>query len=214
MKKIIGLKSIAGVAVGVLLFLGSCNDDKMDFSSNDSSNVENEASTDGYFEDADDISSVAVWSDDATAGGRQVSGGRRITISDLRFSCATVTIEPAAGSDPTNPSGVITVDFGTGCTDAKGNERKGKIIITYTGRRYSVGSTRSITFDGYYINGVHIEGIRNVTNIAGTTDESPKFKIEVIGGKATWPDGSTATREVRKVREWQRAANPQNDQWI
>ncbi|HEY5823830.1 MAG TPA: hypothetical protein VIT44_05685, partial [Cyclobacteriaceae bacterium] len=53
----------------------------------------------------------------------------------------------------------------------------------------------------------------NVTNIAGSTDENPKFNIEVIGGKATWPDGTFATREVRKVREWQRAANPLNDQW-
>jgi len=210
---IIGFKSIAGMAAGMLLCLASCNDDKIDFSSNDSSNVENEASTDGYFEDADDISSVAVWSDDATSGARQTQGGRKITISDLRFYCATVTIEPASGSDSSNPTGVITVDFGTGCTDAKGNERKGKMIITYTGRRYSVGSTRVISFDGYYINGVKIEGVRNVTNIAGSTDENPKFKIEVIGGKATWPDGTFATREVRKVREWQRAANPLNDQW-
>src|SRR3954463_10431157 len=110
MKKITGLRSMAGMAVGMLLCLASCNDDKIDFSSNDSSNVENEASTDGYFEDTDDISSVAVWSDDATSGGRQISGARRITISDLRFSCATVTIEPAAGSDSSNPAGVITVD--------------------------------------------------------------------------------------------------------
>ncbi len=43
--------------------------------------------------------------------------------------------------------------------------------------------------------------------------EAPKFSIEVIGGKATWPDGTFATREVRKVREWQRASNPLNDTW-
>jgi hypothetical protein len=212
MKKIIGLRGFAPVAMGVLLFLSSCNDDKVDFSSKDSSNVENEASTDGYFEDADDISSVAVWSDDATAGRQSTEGRKRkITLPDLRCSCATVIIEP--DSLTSEIDGNIIIDFGTGCTDSKGNTRKGKILVAYNGLRYAVGSTRTITFDSYFINEVQIEGLRNVTNIAGSTDENPKFKIEVIGGKATWPDGTSATREVRKIREWQRAANPLNDMW-
>ncbi len=121
MKKITGLKSLAAMTLGALLIFSSCNDDKIDFSSTDSSNVENEASTDGYFEDADDISAVVVWSDDATSGGRVGSGSRKITIADLRCACANVTIEPASGSDSANPTGVITADFGSGCTDAKGN---------------------------------------------------------------------------------------------
>jgi hypothetical protein len=212
MKKIFGFKGIASMALSAFLFLASCNDDKIDLSSNDSSNVENEAATDGYFEDTDDLSSVAVWSDDATSGGRVGSGRRRITINDLRFSCAAVTIEPDSLSSEIG--GTITIDFGTGCTDSKGNVRKGKVIVTYSGKRYSPGSTRTIMLDGYSINGVQLEGVRNVTNISGSTDEAPKFSIEVIGGKATWPDGTFATREVRKTREWQRAANPLNDQWI
>lgn len=213
MKKILGLKSMTAIVAGALLFFTSCDDDKVEFSSNDSANVENEAATDGYFEDTDDIASVAVWSDDATSGGRESSGRRRITIADLRCSCADVTIDPGADSNSSNPTGVITIDYGTGCTDAKGNVRKGKIIVNYSGRRYAVGSTRVITTEGYFINGVQIEGVRNVTNISGSTDDAPKFSIEVIGGKATWPDGTFATREVRKTREWQRASNPLNDQW-
>jgi len=215
MKKGLELKSLVYVAIGLFLFLASCSDDKVNFTTNDSQNVENEATTDGYFEDTDDIASVAVWSDDATAGGKIASSeARRVTISDLRFSCATVTIEPATGSTSANPQGTITIDFGTGCTDSKGNTRKGKIIVAYAGRRYSPGSTRTITLEGYFINSVAVEGMRNVTNIAGSTDENPKFSIEVIGGKATWPDGTTATREVRRTREWQRASNPLEDQWI
>ncbi len=209
------LKSMAGVMIGLFLALASCTDDKVDLTSNDSQNVENEATTDGYFEDSDDISAVAVWSDDATSGGRISSEARRITtITDLRLSCATVTIEPASGSTSAVPAGNITIDFGTGCTDSKGNTRKGKILVAYNGRRYAPGATRTVTFDAYFINDVQIEGMRNVTNIAGSTDVNPIFKIEIIGGKATWPDGTTATREVRRVREWQRASNPMEDQWV
>lgn len=215
MKKIFELKRLMYVVVGFLLVLVSCRDEAVNFTTSDSQNVENEAATDGYFEDTDDISAVAVWSDDATAGGRVATGARRIsTISDLRFSCATVTIEAAAGSTSANPQGTITIDFGTGCTDAKGNIRKGIVKVEYSGRRYTPGATRTTTLINYSINGVSIEGVRNVTNIAGSTDQNPKFNIEVIGGKATWPDGTTATREVRRVREWQRASNPMEDQWV
>ena len=214
MKNGLELKSLASVVLGLFLALASCSDDKVDLTSNDSQNVENEATTDGYFEDSDDLSAVAVWSDDATSGARVSSEARRVAISDLRFSCATVTIEPGTGSTSANPTGNITIDFGTGCTDAKGNTRKGKILVAYNGRRYSPGATRTVTFDAYFINGVQIEGMRNVTNIAGSTDVNPIFKIEVVGGKATWPDGTTATREVRRVREWKRASNPMEDQWV
>jgi hypothetical protein len=212
MKNVIGSKSLSYLTVAFLLFLASCGD-KIDFTSNDSSNVENEAATDNYFEDADDMSNVAVWSDNATAGGREVTGGRQITVSDTRFTGATVTLTPAADSQVSNPKGTIVIDFGTGCTDARGIVRKGKILITYTGLRYAVGATRSITFDGYFVNEVKIEGTRNVTNVTGSTIESPKFKIEVIGGKATWADGTSASREVRIVREWKRGTNPSQDIW-
>jgi hypothetical protein len=214
MKNVMGLKSLSYLAVAFFLFLASCADDKNDFSSNDSSNVENEASTDSYFEDADDMSTVAVWSDNATAGGREATNGKQITVSDTRFACATVTLTPAVvGSEPSNPKGTIIIDFGTGCKDAGGIVRKGKILITYAGLRYAVGATRSITFDGYFVNEVKIEGTRNVTNVTGSTIDSPKFKIEVIGGKATWADGTSATREVRVVREWKRGTNPSQDLW-
>ena len=111
MKKVMQLKSLVYVLIGFFLVTTSCSDDKVDFTSNDSQNVENEASTDGYFEDSDDISAVAVWSDNATSGARVSSEARKVSISDLRFSCATVTIEPASGSTSASPQGNIIIDF-------------------------------------------------------------------------------------------------------
>ena len=46
---------------------------------------------------------------------------------DLITGCATVT------KDTLSTPKKITIDFGTGCTNANGVTRKGKLLITYTG---------------------------------------------------------------------------------
>jgi hypothetical protein len=221
MKTNLMLKSLSYFTFMALLFLASCQDDKIDFSSNDSQNVENEAVSDAYYEDADDMSGIAVSSDATTLNGaRESENGRKFTvkISDLakRFDCATITFETAAESSPQTPKGTITVDFGTGCTDSKGNVRKGKIIINYTGRRFLNGSSVVTTFADYFINGVKIEGTRTVTNTSASLESNPVFEIKVNGGKATWPDATFATREVNRTREWNRGVilDFADDQWI
>lgn len=199
----------------VLITMFSCDESGvLEISNSDEVNVENEAVTDSYFEDADDLSVVAVASDDATAnGGKTSTGGRKIITNDFRLECAEVTIEVAEDSEPGHPKGVITLDFGDGCEDVRGNVRKGKIIITYDGRRFFPGSSIVTTFDEYSINDIQIEGIRSVTNATGSLEEHPSFTVVVEGGKATWPDGTFATRESERKREWIRATNPVNDEW-
>jgi len=217
MKTNLMLKSLSYLSLITLLFLSSCQDDKIDFSANDSQSVENEAISDAYYEDADDMSSIAVSSDATTlTGGRESSSGRTVKISDIakRFDCATITIELAADNALGSPKGTITVDFGTGCTDAKGNVRKGKLIINYSGKRFLPGSTVVTTFAEYFINGVKIEGTRTVTNKSGSLESNPVFEIKVTGGKAIWPDATFATREATRTREWKRGNTPNVDQWI
>jgi hypothetical protein len=70
------------------------------------------------------------------------------------------------------------------------------------------------TLEDYSINDIAIEGVRTVTNSTESLESNPKFTITVQGGKATWPDGTFATREVNRTREWVRANNPLNDEWI
>lgn len=212
MKKIRVGRALASVMVSGLIFLASC-EDKVDFNSTDTSSVENEATTDSYFEDTDDMSATMVSSDNSTSTG--TDNGRVIAngLLDHRFKCATITITLAEDNTTTTPHGTIVADFGTGCTDNQGNVRKGKLIVEFRGRRFLPGSTIVTTTDGYSINGVSLEGTRTVTNVSGSSEESPKFNIVLENGKATWADGTTATREVNRVREWIRAANPLNDQW-
>ena len=199
------------------VFLMSCDNDKFDFASSDSENAQNEAVSESYADDADDISSVALSSDDATLNGKVSSTGRRVfkvTDPAKRLDCAEVSIELAADNSTTVPKGTITINFGTGCTDAKGNIRKGIIRVKYSGRRFLPTSTVETTFDGYSINDIKIEGKRTVTNISGSTESAPKYTIVLVGGKTTWPDGTFATREVNRTREWIRATTPLLDSWI
>ncbi|MBY0434489.1 MAG: hypothetical protein K2U26_10300 [Cyclobacteriaceae bacterium] len=198
--------------VALLVVLFSCELNKIDFSNNDSANIQNEFSVESNFLEAEDISSVAVSADNATAGGRESEGGRQIVVNDSRFECATVTLVPTSISI-TNPRGSITIDFGTGCQDKSGVTRKGKIVVTYSGRRFMPGSSTETTFIGYEVNGIKIEGTRTVTNQSGSLEARPIFETNMQGGKINWSDGSTTTREELIRREWIRGNNPANDVW-
>lgn len=216
--KTIFKNSLLGFALISLTFLSSCLDDKFDLSDQDSQNIENEAVTDGYFEDAEDMSALVVAVEPETEGGRIASFGKvnGNKPTDLRFTgeCVTVTLEMAEDSQPGNPHGYIRINFGDGCTDIKGNIRKGIIVVEFKGKRFFPGSKIITTFDGYHINGVRIEGTRTVTNVTGSTTNAPKFEIVLEDGRATWPDETFATREGSHTREWIRAASPLEDEWI
>lgn len=200
---------------GVLALAAACTDEGFKLTTEDDAGIENEAITDAYYDDVDDMSALVVASDDATLNGKLADNGRKITIEDPRFNCDGIVIEivPDTTSTFSHPKGTITINFGDGCTDVRGNVRKGIIVITYDGRRFFPEAVLTITFDGYSINDVALEGVRTITNLTESTQENPKFNIQLTGGKATWPDGTTTTREVNLTREWIRANNPLEDEW-
>jgi hypothetical protein len=199
-----------------LMLFSSC-EEKVDFAAGDTESVENEASTDSYFEDTDDMAALVVAADNGTSTGSRQSADRNVSKDKLdgRFACSTTVVTLTFASDNTfqSPHGTITIDFGTGCTDARGNTRKGKVIVEFKGRRFMSGSTITTTLDGYEVNGIKLEGTRVVTTLASSTENAPSFSTVLTGGKASWPDGTTATREVERVRTWVRQTNPMNDSW-
>ena len=202
------MKKLSYYYLIALLFsvLVSCKDDKDEFSPADSQEVNNEATTDAYFEDTDDMATQAVSADaSTTTGAREASemngrtdGTRPGTkpTDDARFTCATFTFEFASDNTQAIPHGYITIDFGTGCTDPRGNVRKGKIKVEFKGKKFLPGSSVITTLDGYYINGVKIEGTRTVTTASTSTLNQPKFNVTVTDGKVIWADGTFATREA------------------
>lgn len=199
MKKMI-LKSKLILLVTMTFLAVSCSDDTevVELAKDIGSN---EAEMDAAFEDIDDMSAITVDASQANAGGKIED-----EIDDDRICDGVVSFEG------TKADGTLTLDFGEGCVDRQGNIRMGKIIITYSGRYFETGSVTTITLEGYSINGLAIEGTRTVTNI--TADDLPTWSIKLVGGKVTYEDGTTATREVDRVRVWERATLPQNDRII
>jgi len=181
-------KVTAFVAIAMVGLVVSCKDNEK-LNGTDAANAVSESLTDGYYEDADDMSLVAV--NDAPAPARAA------TSVDERLNCGGAYI--VVFSDGSNQTaGSFTVDFGTGCTDSKGNVRMGKITVEYSGGPIgSEGFKVIMTFTDYSINGIKLEGTRTVTRLSSTEF---KHSIKLENGKATWPDATYATRNANFIR--------------
>ncbi|MFZ6013444.1 MAG: hypothetical protein ACOYXT_24085 [Bacteroidota bacterium] len=208
------MKFFSFAMIAGIVLISSCVDEER-ITLQDTQDITEEALTDSYFQDMDDMAGVAI----ETPTDNQYSGGRTattITIQDDRFKCngVVVTITPDANSTVDVPKGVMVADFGTGCTDLRGNVRTGKLIFTYSGRRFLPGSKLITTTDNYTINEIKLEGTRTLTNVQTSSTSAPRFNVVLSGGKATFTDGTVATRESNITYEWVRAANPASDQLV
>ncbi|MFT3825111.1 MAG: hypothetical protein QM731_14400 [Chitinophagaceae bacterium] len=100
-------------------------------------------------------------------------------------ACATVTITP---KDTVSFPKTMVVDFGAGCVSSNGITRKGKFTATISGKLHKTGTTVTVTFDGYYVNGYKVEGTYSITN--NSTANGSSFTTSTTGGKITSPLGS------------------------
>ena len=195
-------KAILRIGIASMVFFTGCDQDdvaSIPVDGIDEATIEVEAVAQSDFEEIDDITSNIMALAEASTGGRVES------VDDDRCHCAEIT------HDKENMT--ITIDFGDGCEGPNGVVRSGIIFITYTGRRFIPGSTWTVTFREFYVNRRHIEGLRTVTNISESLESNPTFHITLGDGKVTWPDETSATREVDKTRVWVRAANPLFDEY-
>jgi len=204
------------VAAGILLFAISCKDDDngLKVSATQSAAVQDASASDAYFNDASDMSTTAV----AQPENDQFSGGRSngvisLAISgDTRFTGAEVILVTSPNSTALVPEGVITIDFQTGQTDAAGTIRKGIINIAYHGWRFVKDSYYVISFVDYSINGIKIEGVRKVTTTS-VSASGVAFNVVDAGGRLTFTDGTTATRESTHTRTWVKGTTALSGQW-
>ncbi len=184
MKKVL----VKALTVGVLfsLFLSACQNDEEGSADISSFDIEAEAAFEATIEEVDLLSDAGMETLDEETGAR-------VTRDEL-LDCAEVT------KDTVNQ--IITIDFGDGCEGPHGVVKSGKIIIEYDGRMKKSGSYRIVTFEDFYVDSIHVEGTRTVTNV--TTEENAQnsisFETELEGGKITFPDGKFATREANHLR--------------
>lgn len=176
--------------------LVSCNENEetaLEAEAQDSETAQLDAMEDLYSDDADDIATDLLMNSDLSSGGRVAS-------NDSRLACATIT---RTGD---SQAGTITIDFGTGCTDARGNVRRGQIVVEFSGRWSKPGSFWRLRFVNFSVNDNSVEGTRLVTNVSESEDVQA-FTVELEDGKITFADGSVATRKLHRRREHERDQN-------
>lgn len=203
--------------MGIVLFSTSCKDDEINLVSQEqNAAITGQSVTEAYFNEAGDLSIQAF----NTPTANEISGGRTngtITITvegDTRFNGAVVTLT-TTGSDPLNPEGTITIDFGDGQTDPRGVIRKGVIVVNYQGLRFLPGSKAITTFEGYKVNGVGIEGTRTITtsSLSVTPVLSVSFLVTDVDGKATFSDQTTITRNATHTHTITFGNTPGSSTW-
>lgn len=192
------LKNLSlGLVAAMLLFAACERDEMQELDEAETSQALNEAETNAYYDELDLMTSEAV---------AEAENGRTLAAAGFIPDCATLTHNAETRTS--------TIDFGTSCTDAKGNIRSGKIIISRSGQILQPGSSITTSLADYTVNGIAVEGVRVLSNISESSTSTPKFSVVLSGGRLSWPDGTTAVREVSHTRSWVRATNPANDEWL
>jgi len=213
--------TLNGVSIGIAILiigLASCQKDNDILSATDTQNVNAESASAAYVNENSNISSNAIGGITST----QYTGGREegtpltligLGLRDDRLACATVTINRTGTKDA--PSGTITIDFGTGCTDPRKVTRSGKMLINYSGKRWMPNSYISLHLVNFHRNDAAIEGIDSLVTQISNDSLHLQFQSTLTGGKITFGDGKSITREHNLTREWIRSAvSPLYDEWI
>jgi hypothetical protein len=200
---LLGLMVAAAVTI---LSIPSCSKEEGgSISPGDLSLAVNETYADALYEEVDNLVSAEMKVLEENAYSTDV---KKSTTEDV---CCVVTIDHP---DSTRFPKVVTLDYGDGCTVVFNGDtitRQGQIIITVNDRWFVMGSTHSVTFNNFYINGAKIEGTKTITNLGLNERNNPETGIELEGGKITFSDTAFMTREASHVREFKRSNNPMND---
>jgi hypothetical protein len=199
---LINRTSIAAIAFLFASMLFSC---QKDLSTTNAEPVTEEQATaysgessmaEASFDDAEDIATTAA-DEEGNASQYGISGRVRPLFTELRAAigdCAEVTVTP---DDDTYPK-TIVIDFGNGCLGLDGKFRSGAIVIHLTAPLRRPGSVVTITFRNYFVNRVHLEGTKIISNLSDPP--AHKWSVQVVGGKVTFPSGRGYSYQSLKVK--------------
>ena len=126
-----------------------------------------------------------VWKTSTPQKGQTTTLSTEVENVAGNLGCAIYTLDDTVpGSYPKT----LTLDFGTGCTSADGVVRKGKLTYVFSGALLNPGTTATVTFTQYVVNGYGIQGAYTITNnssLAGVV-----INTQVTNGIITYPSGN------------------------
>ncbi|MEO5592491.1 MAG: hypothetical protein ABIR15_20940 [Chitinophagaceae bacterium] len=185
---------IAASVISSSLLFTSCKKDASKDS--DIEAAENSVLAEASFDDVTTISDQAAVSGSVNM---RVSGDASANREDgsLGSGCATVSI------DTISLPHAIVIDFGaTNCVCNDGRTRRGKILLSYTGRYMESGTVITISFNNYFVNDNQLTGTKKITNQGANTAGNLVYKIEVNGQVIKANGTGTITWVSTRQREW------------
>lgn len=177
----------------LLLILGSCQKNTSPITTEEFNIADDEAVLEAIFDDAFSSADLASQMLDVYSK----SASTKNAIVTLADSCPLVTVDLSDEMVKT-----ITIDYGDGCEGFFDRVRSGKIIIALTGPRKEVGSSRTLTFDNYYFNGIKVEGTRLTENLGLNENQNTVFMSSLTGGRLIFPNDTVVEREATHFREF------------
>ncbi len=178
------------VALFAIISLASCKKDITGNSTDNNAATLSDSSTvaeNSYYDVLN--SAMYGYSDNVTVMGvSNQRSGKTTTFSKtegtpVKLSCATYTV---SDSTPGVYPKTLTLDFGAGCTSLDGVLRKGVVVYNFSGPLFTAGTTVSVTFNNYSVNGYGIQGAYAITN--NSTQAGIAFTTVVTNGIITYPD--------------------------
>ncbi len=192
------LKLALPFLVGMIFLLASCSKDKTTDTSFTA--VQDDAYAESTFDNVTSLTNEAY----SLSTDKFKSTEGRVFLSN----CAAVSLDTTAFPR------VLTIDFGdTNCLGKDGRYRRGKILVSFTGRYYRPGTIITTTFDNFYVNDNQIEGTKVVAN-NGFNDQKHLSWTISVNGIITLADGNgTISWKSQRTREWTEGLSTPHNRW-
>jgi hypothetical protein len=158
------------IALITIISLASCKKDDSPISSKESNAANlsdsSTAADNAYYDVLNNAfvgfsDNSAVWSESSIRSGKTTTLSTKEDGTGTNLSCALYTIDDTV---PGVYPKTMTLDFGSGCTSADGIIRKGKITYVFSNALLLPGSTATVTFNQYVVNGFGLQGAYTITN--------------------------------------------------
>lgn len=121
--------------------------------------------------------------------------------------CGTITVSPSL-PDTTFPKTVLINYGSTNVLCSDGNNRRGRIRATFTGKYRDSLSVITITPDSFYLNDYYVQGTKTITNKGRNSSGNLNYRIVVHNASVTYPTTPASPYEKKvtwnstRTREW------------
>lgn len=140
-----------------------------------------------------DMTSIA----DEAGVGRSVTSFRTSDNNAVLSSCATLTFDTLAAAK------TITVNFGTtNCQGNDGRDRRGVVIISFSGKYRDSLTVITVTPQNYFVNDNQVTGSKTITNLGHNAAHHLVYQINANVQIIKANNSGTIGWQSNRNREW------------